>query len=345
MLPESLSIYIKDLFGLGTACAVAAAAGAGAAASLHFWGRFKGSSSAILTAELGTAFASAFLCAWCFRPGGFLGGCFTGKNERESASCAPPGARIECCTNSSGVSCCEEGTGRATEGILLSEADLEDLQASDLDLNGLARGASAAMYVQPNALRRMAAMQKQSGDGEPESDARKENGVFAGAASCACSTVEEVSRYRDDSTAGEGAFLPGRAKVYFKTFGCSHNVSDSEYMRKRLATLSRCCSLSAIQHMLVMLSKEREKLNHPVVFAEAFFSLANCSVAEYVFATSGVCDVQRLSGKSVDCRKWYMQWAKTPNHWQVRVCCMQRGCSRLRATNLRTGWRTQMSAW
>lgn len=231
MRAKPFSISIKELFSPGTACAVAAAAGAGAAASLHFWGRFKGSSSAILAAEVGTALASAFLCAWCFRPRGLLGGCFTGKNEGEPASRAPPGTPKGCCTGSCGVSCCEEGIGGTEEETLLSEADLEDLQGNDGDLSGLARGASLTTYVQPNAPRRMAAAQKQSAKEERESDTQEENGVSAGAAPCAASTVEEVSRFHGDLTADEGAFLPGRAKIYFKTFGCSHNVSDSEYMQ------------------------------------------------------------------------------------------------------------------
>lgn len=29
--------------------------------------------------------------------------------------------------------------------------------------------------------------------------------------------------------------LPGRAKVFVKTYGCSHNISDSEYMEGLLA--------------------------------------------------------------------------------------------------------------
>ena len=28
----------------------------------------------------------------------------------------------------------------------------------------------------------------------------------------------------------EGDALPGKAKVFVKTYGCSHNISDSEYM-------------------------------------------------------------------------------------------------------------------
>ncbi len=30
--------------------------------------------------------------------------------------------------------------------------------------------------------------------------------------------------------ATSGDSLPGKARVYVKTYGCSHNISDSEYM-------------------------------------------------------------------------------------------------------------------
>ena len=33
----------------------------------------------------------------------------------------------------------------------------------------------------------------------------------------------------------EKCFLPGQAKIYIKTWGCSHNVSDGEYMSGILA--------------------------------------------------------------------------------------------------------------
>ena len=33
----------------------------------------------------------------------------------------------------------------------------------------------------------------------------------------------------------EECFLPGQAKIYVKTWGCSHNVSDGEYMAGQLA--------------------------------------------------------------------------------------------------------------
>ncbi len=38
-----------------------------------------------------------------------------------------------------------------------------------------------------------------------------------------------------DNAVDEANFLPGQAKVYVKTWGCSHNVSDGEYMAGQLA--------------------------------------------------------------------------------------------------------------
>ena len=39
----------------------------------------------------------------------------------------------------------------------------------------------------------------------------------------------------DDDEKEEQCFLPGQAKIYVKTWGCSHNVSDGEYMSGILA--------------------------------------------------------------------------------------------------------------
>jgi threonylcarbamoyladenosine tRNA methylthiotransferase CDKAL1 len=40
----------------------------------------------------------------------------------------------------------------------------------------------------------------------------------------------------DDDTIGvDGSALPGKQKVFVKTYGCSHNISDSEYMAGLLA--------------------------------------------------------------------------------------------------------------
>ena len=50
----------------------------------------------------------------------------------------------------------------------------------------------------------------------------------------------EIEEDRDDlainlSTSLDAHILPGRAKVYVKTFGCSHNTSDAEFMMGQLA--------------------------------------------------------------------------------------------------------------
>lgn len=42
----------------------------------------------------------------------------------------------------------------------------------------------------------------------------------------------------DDGGGGSGATagaLPGRARIWVKTWGCAHNTSDSEYMAGQLA--------------------------------------------------------------------------------------------------------------
>ena len=46
-------------------------------------------------------------------------------------------------------------------------------------------------------------------------------------------TKTKESHEKDDEE--EQCFLPGQAKIYVKTWGCSHNVSDGEYMSGILA--------------------------------------------------------------------------------------------------------------
>lgn len=43
---------------------------------------------------------------------------------------------------------------------------------------------------------------------------------------------EEVKEEGDEVVNGE---LPGKQKIFVKTYGCSHNISDSEYMAGLLA--------------------------------------------------------------------------------------------------------------
>ena len=53
----------------------------------------------------------------------------------------------------------------------------------------------------------------------------------------------------DNRNSESTSFLPGQAKVFVKTWGCSHNVSDGEYMAGQLAAqgyeygnfVSPCC--------------------------------------------------------------------------------------------------------
>lgn len=60
-----------------------------------------------------------------------------------------------------------------------------------------------------------------------------------------CSTTKSVTSVKeekkvqrpvddDDDDAGFSRVIPGTQKIFVKTFGCSHNVSDSEYMMGQL---------------------------------------------------------------------------------------------------------------
>ena len=44
-----------------------------------------------------------------------------------------------------------------------------------------------------------------------------------------------MAPYKNEQDTTEKCFLPGQAKIYVKTWGCSHNVSDGEYMAGQLA--------------------------------------------------------------------------------------------------------------
>ena len=47
-------------------------------------------------------------------------------------------------------------------------------------------------------------------------------------------TVKTEAIVRTEATP-DGSFIPGQARVYLRTWGCSHNGSDSEYMAGLLA--------------------------------------------------------------------------------------------------------------
>jgi len=47
--------------------------------------------------------------------------------------------------------------------------------------------------------------------------------------------ASDILNGKDDKEEETDNFLPGQAKIYVKTWGCSHNVSDGEYMAGQLA--------------------------------------------------------------------------------------------------------------
>lgn len=49
-------------------------------------------------------------------------------------------------------------------------------------------------------------------------------------------TSRQAQRYvaADSSHGAQGSGLPGTQSIWVKTFGCAHNVSDSEYMMGQL---------------------------------------------------------------------------------------------------------------
>lgn len=219
MRPKDLILSLRDNFG--SAAGAVNVVVAGAAASLHLSGRLRGG-RALICIELGAVVATAAFCTWRLWR--------TRSQEPRDVFVASNDERLfevhkeasEKDTNCCGGSCGCSGSGpvEANEAEQ-AEGDLEDLQSSGDEDRSVARAAARATYVQPKAARMRAARQVRSGS---------LNGGLENGETDLCSTPP-VSTYSNDETS-ESLFLPGRAKVFFKTFGCSHNVSDSEYMRK-----------------------------------------------------------------------------------------------------------------
>lgn len=129
------------------------------------------------------------------------------------------------------------------------EQDLEDLQTSDEERTE-ARDVTRGVYVQPThrvkQLKRGRNREGRRKDADGEETSRPSNiqtklpssgsgdrgrsqdktGIIEDE-----ELLEEESSSRMKPTADDSMlFLPGRQKIFVKTFGCAHNQSDSEYM-------------------------------------------------------------------------------------------------------------------
>lgn len=210
---------MRELAGPATN-AITFVAIAGAAASLHFSGRVRGA-KALVVAEVAAVLATAAFCArhfWRKEPQEAGDPQLPGKVAEKAAQFETPTATDGCCGGASGACCDREHLGDDEEQG--QEGDLEDLQSSGDEIKSVARAAARATYLQPKAARRRAGRSIKKD--RQEDEAGSEDVGFA-------TSVDPPGCA--DETSTEGVFLPGRAKVYFKTFGCSHNVSDSEYMQ------------------------------------------------------------------------------------------------------------------
>ena len=67
-----------------------------------------------------------------------------------------------------------------------------------------------------------AAVVKEEDEGKPE-DYYQEDGVVIKA-------TKKIGDTDDQDQEVVSSSLPGRQKIFVKTYGCSHNISDSEYM-------------------------------------------------------------------------------------------------------------------
>jgi threonylcarbamoyladenosine tRNA methylthiotransferase CDKAL1 len=117
-------------------------------------------------------------------------------------------------------------------------ADLDDLE----DLGGAlaADGARVTRELPPVVRMRAragsgAAKPAQSGVEDVEDDPVRASDSFGDATSdsAAATFVSRMSE-RDTDAPSRSPSIPGRGVVHVKTFGCSHNVSDSEFMAGQL---------------------------------------------------------------------------------------------------------------
>lgn len=157
---------------------------------------------------------------------------FLSEEEREKGNSGDDGAHIE----------------KEEE----EEQDLEDLQTSDEERNE-AREVTRGVYVQPT--QRVKQLKRRS-KREGRKKERQGGGDISGISSSPTDLMtsssgreekkeaedEETLRAEEFSTEGTNTedttndamlFLPGRQKIFVKTFGCAHNQSDSEYMSKQ----------------------------------------------------------------------------------------------------------------
>lgn len=228
--------FMQQLTG-PTVSAVTVAVVTAAATTIHWSGRL-GRSRGLLIAEIGAVLGTATFCAWRLWRTRSLSAADTrqsGPANGQKANPGPSKADGGCCGGACGVSCDGQDDDVPADHENQEEGgDLEDLQSSGDEAKAAARAAARATYVQPKAARRRATrrLHEASDKGHVEESAEMD-----------FTEAHETFAHQDRATS-EDVFLPGLAKIYFKTFGCSHNVSDSEYMRKPMR-LARSPSLLA----------------------------------------------------------------------------------------------------
>lgn len=218
-------------FGVPTVCAACAVI-AGATVALQASGGMRGNVT-VIAVEVGAVVALTGFLAWRF-----LGGSASGADKDmqcepaklKDADAVKPQPDNGCCKGACGFACEGEAEEKEVGEADISGTDLEDLRSSDDDMKRAARVTGLYTYIQPSTTRRRTTKQMDS-EGNQTSD--RDNSTTA--------TTPPSSA----THAVEGAFLPGRAKIFFKTFGCSHNISDSEYMRRY-----SLCSLSLLVQCL-----------------------------------------------------------------------------------------------
>jgi hypothetical protein len=96
---------------------------------------------------------------------------------------------------------------------------------------------------------------------------------------------EDDSKFDDEMKSTPEAALPGVGVVWLKTWGCSHNVSDSEYMAGQLAvhgyevTEDEVCLLSPPSLFVLFFSNLHRYLYIPNL------------ISNYVITCSNVCNI------------------------------------------------------
>lgn len=244
--------------------------------------------SALLAASVVAAGAATYLellppPAWWRRSGKRRAGELVGSSPRESRGDAAAAPKRQ--------------QGSDTPGAPESEGDAA-LEVEDLSFGGDVRDANAGPWGGSSVLRRERRRQAAAPDaGAPEEVAEGDAG-----SACACGGESAAE------CCGQG-WLPGRQRLFVKTYGCAHNSSDSEFMMGLLrdygyslvdsledadaCIVNSCTVKNPSQETAVTLTKKARDQGKPVI-------MSGCVPSADASLASSMSDVSMLGVTQLD---------------------------------------------